>query len=110
MASRKTGLVCRECQCPQCLNCGKRAEEIDCRIAQMGAESYYCEDCRGDHKLKQCKKCEGWKTLSCYPEEVRRAVTKLRSIRNKCHWCSECIENNKEDYNKQEAETMQELR
>ena len=31
MSSWKTGFLCRECQCPPCLKCGKRADDADSR-------------------------------------------------------------------------------
>ena len=65
---KKTGLLCHECQCPPCLKCGKRAEDADSKTFRM-QESYYCEECKGDHKLKKCKKCGISKSLTCYPRE-----------------------------------------
>ena len=97
---KRTGLVCHECQCPPCLKCGKRADDADSFTFRL-KDSYYCEECKGDHKQKQCKKCERWKNLTCYPESVREAVVQGRQgIQNKHHWCSECIaqkEANSED-------------
>ena len=91
----KTSLLCRECQCPPCLNCGKRAEDADSKAVQI-QDNYFCEDCRKDHKRKQCKECEEWKSLSCYPESVRKAIAKpTQGIQNKHHLCTECIEKKK---------------
>ena len=95
-----TRFVCWECQCPPCLKCGKRADDADSKAFSL-RENYYCEECKGDHKQKQCKKCERWKNLTCYPESVREAVVQGRQgIQNKHHWCSKCIaqkETNSED-------------
>ena len=91
MSSWKTGFYGRECQCPPCLKCGKRANGADSN-AFSHRESYYCEDCKEDHKQKQCKKCEKWKSLTCYPESVREKVAKFRNVFNKHHWCTECNE------------------
>ena len=90
-SSWKTQFICREGQCPPCLKCGKRADDADSKSFSV-RENYYCEDCKGDHKQKQCKKCERWKSLTCYPESVREAVAKARrGIQNKHHLCTECI-------------------
>ena len=88
---KKTGLVCHECQCPPCLKCGKRADDAD-SVAFRMQDSYYCEECKKDHKLKQCKKCGEFKSLSCYPENVRKSYEKFKHIMHKHHWCTECIE------------------
>ena len=90
---KTTGLLCRECQCPPCLKCGKRADDADsmtCRIQ----DNYYCEDCRKDHKMKQCRKCGESKSLTCYPENVRRQVEKIGNIQHKHHLCTECVGKN----------------
>ena len=86
----KNNFFCRECQCPPCLNCGKRAEDADSKALSI-RDNYYCEDCKGDHKQKQCKNCEKWKSLSCYPESTRGSVTERRNIQNKHHCCTECM-------------------
>ena len=87
--------MCHECQCPPCLNCGKRADDAD-SVACRTQDNYYCEDCRKDHKLKQCRKCGESKSLTCYPEDVRRHVEKRGKIDHKNHWCTECIESKEE--------------
>ena len=33
-------------------------------------------------KLKQCKQCEEWKTLECYPASARACVAKQNHIQN----------------------------
>ena len=53
LRQRTDNLVCHECQCPPCLKCGKRADDAD-SVAVRIQDSYYCEECKGDHKQKQC--------------------------------------------------------
>ena len=88
----KTNPVCRECQCPPCLQCGKRPDDAVSGLAFSMHDSYYCEACKGDHKQKRCKECGELKSLTCYPESVREAVAKFRKIMDNHHWCTECIE------------------
>ena len=63
---------------------------MSCRIQ----DNYYCDDCRKDHKLKQCRKCGESKSLTCYPENVRRMVEKMGHIQHKHHLCTECVGKN----------------
>ena len=48
--------------------------------------------CIAKDKRKQCAKCEGMKSLSCYPENVRTMCEKRRNIDHKRHLCTECVE------------------
>lgn len=89
MSAWKTCLFCRDYQCPPCLNCGKGEEEAKSYTAR---NNYYCDDCKGDHKQKQCKQCQRWRSLSCYPESTWRKLAESKHILHKHHWCTECIE------------------
>jgi hypothetical protein len=57
----------------------------------------HAKTCGWKKKPKQCRKCEAWKTLDCYPAETQSLVVKRRRMYNVLHLCTQCIEDGKVD-------------